>query len=74
MQTITPNETDINNLRNDLFVSQVILGEVSDKTMIDIRILLENDEFRFKLKNHVIKQTELELAISDLCDFANNNF
>ena len=74
MQTITPNETDITNLRNDLFVSQVILGEVSDQTMIDIGILLENDEFRSKLRSHVVKQTVLELAISDLCDFANNNF
>ncbi len=74
MQTITPNETDIANLRNDLFVSQVILGEVSDQTMIDIGILLENDEFRSKLRSHVVKQTKLELAISDLCDFANNNF
>lgn len=74
MQTITPNETDINNLRNDIFISQVILGEVSDKTMIDIGILLDNDEFRNKLRGHTVKQTELALAISDLCEFANNNF
>jgi len=68
------NETDIANLRNDIFVFQVILGEVSDKTMIDIGILLENDEFRAKLRGHTVKQTELDLAISDLCNFANNNF
>lgn len=74
MQTITPNETDIANLRNDLFVSQVILGEVSSQTMIDIGILLENDEFRAKLTGHTVKQTKLELAISDLCNFANDNF
>lgn len=74
MQTITLNENDINNLSNDLFVYQVILGEISSQTMIDMSILLENTEFRAKLKNHVIKQTKLDLAISDLCEFANNNY
>jgi hypothetical protein len=74
MKTITLNETDTKNLGDDLFVSQVIMGEVSSQTMIDIGILLENDEFKSKLISHIVKQTKLEIAISDLCDFANDNF
>jgi len=62
-------------LKNDLFVANALLGEVVSATYIDSNILLENDDFRSLLSKSVTR-SELpfnELA-SNLIKFANDNF
>ena len=65
----------IQQLSNDIFCANVLLGEVSSATYVDSNILLENDDFRNLLTSYAVRSdVPFNEAVSALTKFANANF
>jgi hypothetical protein len=62
-------------LNNDLYVANALLGEVVSATYVDSSILLENDDFRSLLSKSVrCSEMPFNELSSSLIKFVNDNF
>ena len=69
------NQETIQQLVNDRFTANGLIGEVSSATGIDSGLLLEDDAFRACLTGYVVSgKISFKDAVKKLTDYANSNF
>jgi hypothetical protein len=62
-------------LKNDLFVVNALLGEVSDATYISVEMLREDNEFMHRLTGYVVRADKpFKEAVSSLSEYINDKY
>lgn len=62
-------------LKNDLFVANALLGEVSDATYISVEMLREDNEFMHRLTGYIVRADKpFKEAVSSLSEYINDKY